>query len=58
MSEECVFRCDFAKFRKTVIIEFRMTQLEQSMKYNQGLQWEVKDENGVAIPLESNRQIG
>lgn len=22
------------------------------MKYNQGLQWEVKDENGVAIPLE------
>lgn len=32
--------------------KFRVIQLEQAMKYNQGLQWEVKDENGVVVPLQ------
>eukprot|EP01105_Mastigella_eilhardi_P004527 TRINITY_DN1604_c0_g1_i6.p1 TRINITY_DN1604_c0_g1~~TRINITY_DN1604_c0_g1_i6.p1 ORF type:complete len:896 (+),score=213.48 TRINITY_DN1604_c0_g1_i6:1541-4228(+) len=31
---------------------FRVLQLEEAMKYNQGLRWEVKDENGVSIPIQ------
>ncbi|KAH3732841.1 hypothetical protein Pelo_16335 [Pelomyxa schiedti] len=31
--------------------KFRMIQFQQALRYNQQLQWDVKDENGVVVPL-------